>query len=99
LEFKTIYDARKAGDLIKTAGKYIEACIKDSDLEEIHFIFQVDQSNEISQEGMKGLYRALKEFLNTGKLKMPDGTTLLNMVPDEARKVVKLFTWAGGYVP
>jgi len=49
--------------------------------------------------GIKGLYRALNEFLNTGKLKMPDGTILLDISPDEARKVVKLLTWAGGYIP
>jgi hypothetical protein len=48
---------------------------------------------------MKGLYLALNEFLHTGKLKLPDGATLLDMVPDEARKVVELFTWAGGYIP
>jgi hypothetical protein len=99
LEFKTIYERSGAEDLIKRAGKYIEACIEDQNFEEINFIFQVDQNNEIPQEGMKGLYRALNEFLNTGKLKMPDGTILLDISPDEARKVVKLLTWAGGYIP
>jgi hypothetical protein len=48
---------------------------------------------------MKGLYRVLKELLNTGKLKLPDGSIQLDMSPDEARKVVKLLTWAGGYIP
>ncbi|MEM3648645.1 MAG: hypothetical protein QXO47_03345 [Thermoproteota archaeon] len=48
---------------------------------------------------MKGLYHALNEFLNTGKLKLPDGTVLLNIDLKEASKVLKVLTWAGGYLP
>jgi hypothetical protein len=41
----------------------------------------------------------LTSFPNTGKLKLPDGTILLDISPDKVRKVVKLLTWAGGYIP
>jgi hypothetical protein len=40
---------KEVEDLIKRAGKYIKACIKDSDFEEINFIFQIDQNNEIAR--------------------------------------------------
>lgn len=99
VEFRTIYDSRKAEDLIEQAGRYIEVCVRDPSFEDIHFIFQVDQNNEIRQEGMEGLYRALNDFLNTGKLKLPDGTILLDTSPDESGRVLKVLTWAGGYVP
>ncbi|MEM2373754.1 MAG: hypothetical protein QXI11_04855 [Thermoproteota archaeon] len=48
---------------------------------------------------MKGLYNALNEFLKTGELKLQDGTVLLSVNPEEASKVLKVLTWAGGYLP
>ncbi|MEM3390650.1 MAG: hypothetical protein QW491_14775, partial [Thermoproteota archaeon] len=99
LEFKTIYEGTKEKDLIEQAAKYIRICDEDPDYFGIHYVFQLDQNNEIPQEGMKGLYHALNEFLNTGKLKLPDGTVLLNVSREEANEVLKILAWTGGYLP
>lgn len=48
---------------------------------------------------MKGLYHALSEFLNTGKLKLPDGAVLLDVSREKANEMLKVLTWAGGYLP
>ncbi|MGB9718222.1 MAG: hypothetical protein ACPL4E_07280, partial [Thermoproteota archaeon] len=99
LEFKTIREGTEAGELIKRAAKYVRVCTDNTEFEEIQFIFQVDQNNEIPQEGVKQLYRALKEFQTTGNLKLPDGTIVLSISPDEASRILKILTWTGGYLP
>ncbi|MEM3570117.1 MAG: hypothetical protein QXI20_11385 [Candidatus Jordarchaeales archaeon] len=47
---------------------------------------------------MKRLCSALNEFLNTGELKLPDGTVILSMDADKASRILKILTWTGGYL-
>ncbi|MEM3660168.1 MAG: hypothetical protein QXU11_07115, partial [Thermoproteota archaeon] len=100
MEFKTIFEPNDADDLIKQAGRYLDVCTKeDSGFAELVYVFQVDQNGKIPKGDVKALYNALNDFLATGRLRLTDGKVILDTSPEKAGRILKILTYAGGYVP